>query len=545
MQTSELSLAGQSRLVQALRTALQAAAGQPCLLLETHISYVLVCGARAFKLKKALKNAFLDQSTLVRRQHACQEELRLNGRLARSLYLGVVAVTGTADQPMLDGTGPVLDWAVQMRAFDQADLWDQMAKRHALGAAQVDELARVLVPFHATAAVAPPQGHLGSPLQVRAQLLGSLDEIDRLAPGPAQRTQVQKLRTWEAHAFAALAPVFTQRLAQARVREGHGDLHLGNVTVVDGVTTVFDGIEFNDDFRWIDVMSDLAFMAMDLHAHGLPALAHRFVNAYLEHSGDYEGLRVFTYYSVHRALVRAKVECLRSAQLAQAPAADAARPHAAAADHYLGMALQFMAPPRPALLLTHGFSGSGKTSLTQSLVEASGAVRIRADVERKRLAGQPARQPGVARAAKPLFAGLYTPAQTATTYARLLQLAEPVLAGGHHAILDATFLQRQQRDAARAWAAARGWPCRLLHFDADVDVLRQRLRQRQAQGLDASDADETVLDAQLRGADALQADEWDAVFVCQPTACATPTGDVQADWSELVRWLGGGPAPGA
>jgi len=397
---TELSLTEQTRMVRCLRDALAAEQDGEVQLIETHISFVLVGAEHAYKIKKALSNPFLDQSTLALREHACREELRLNGRLAPALYLGVVAVTGSADAPRLGGDGPAIDCVVKMRAFAQDGLWDRLAGRSALSAAHVDELVRVLVAVHASAAVAHPRGRLGSPAQVRAPLQDSLDDLDRLAATPQDRSRVRSLCEWEAGTFGRLEPALAARLAGGDVRECHGDLHLGNVTLIDGRTTVFDGIEFNDDFRWIDVMSDVAFMAMDLQAHGLPHLAHRFVNAYVELGGDHDGVRVLDYYLVHRALVRAKVELLRRAQCERSGAE--AGQHAAAAAHYLELALRFCLQASPVLMLTHGYSGSGKTTLTQGLLESIGAIRIRADVERKRLAGLQAHE----RSGSPLCAGL-------------------------------------------------------------------------------------------------------------------------------------------
>lgn len=523
MPQTPISLEHQAAMVRKLQQMLAAQQDEPATLLETHISFVLVCGGHAYKIKKALATPFLDQSTLALRQRACDEELRLNRRLAPRLYLAAVPVTGTADNPAFAGQGDVIDVAVKMRAFAQDGLWDAMATHGQLGAAQVDELVRVLAGFHAAAAVADPGGRLGSPGQVRAPLRESLDELEALA-GPASGAgRLAPLRSWEAAAFERLRPVMARRLAQGRVRECHGDLHLGNVTVIDGHSTVFDGIEFNDDFRWIDVMSELAFMAMDLHAHGLPQLAHRFVNGYLEQCGDYDGVQVLDYYLVHRALVRAKVHWLRAAQCAAPEAAGAER---AAGERYLDLALRFSRRDRAkaVLMLTHGFSGSGKSTLTQELLETLGAIRIRADVERKRLAGL-----------RPLDRGaptLYEPAMTAATHAQLGRLAAVVLQSGYHAIVDATFLQRGQREAARQLAAHQGVRCAVLDFDASTALLRQRLRERAARGADASDADEAVLAAQMRTAEPLQDDESMPVF---------RRGPADAGWAPLLQWLAGEP----
>jgi aminoglycoside phosphotransferase family enzyme/predicted kinase len=512
-----LDLERQGDLVRALQRELGRSGDGPASLLETHISYVLVCGERAYKVKKALRTSFLDQSTLARRLHACDEELRLNRRLAPDLYLGLVPITGPADQPHLAGPGRAIEWAVMMRAFAQQDLWDARAVRQDLHAAQIDELLQVLVPFHAAAAVAPPRGRLGSPSQVRAPLEDSLVDLVRLLVAPGAAASLHRLFEWELDAGRRLEPVMARRLADGRVRECHGDLHLGNVTTIAGHATVFDGIEFNDDFRWIDVASEVAFMAMDLHAHGLPGLAHRFVNGYLEASGDYDAVQVLDYYLVHRALIRAKVALLRAQQCgAQPEGADEADRQRDAAGRYLALALRFSrldpAPTPPRLLLTHGWSGSGKSTAAQQRVESTGAIRIRADVERKRLAGL---QPPDPAAAGPQ-PDLYSAAMTAATYERLNQLAVPVLRGGYTAVLDATFLRLAQRQAARAVAAAQGVACRILHLEVDADVARQRLRARAAVGQDPSDADERVLEAQIRSAEPLQADERDIVEADMP-----------------------------
>ena len=333
-----------------------------------------------------------------------------------------------------------------------------------------------------------------------------------------------------------------QRLAEGRVRECHGDLHLGNVAVIDGHSTAFDAIDFNDDFRWIDVISEVAFLATDLQAHGLPALAHRFINGYLEQCGDYGGVALLSYYAVHRALVRAKVSLLRATQRPPGQAAAAAADRSAAR-RCIDVALQACrgAPASPVLMLTHGFSGSGKSTGAQSLVEAAGAIRLRADVERKRLAGlapqdRAGAAPGAGDAAQDGPA-LYTPAMTATTYACIAQLAEPVLQSGRHAILDATFLQRGQRDAARKLAARLGVPCVILDFVADTELLRQRLRDRARLNLDPSDADEAVLAAQMHSDEPLQADEQALMVRWQPTASAT-LGAANSDWTALLQRLG-------
>jgi hypothetical protein len=502
---TELTLAQQTALVQALRQRLLAGRPQAAVaLFETHISWVLVDGGQAWKIKKALRLDFLGYASLALRRQAGDEELRLNRRLAPSMYLGLVGITGSLAAPVLDGPGPVLDWAVHMRAFAQCDQWDNMAQRGALLPAQVDELVALLLPFHERAAVARADQGVGDPDAVRQAQRDNLDSLATLLP-QADQPALQTLRTWEASCWPALVPVMAQRLAAGRVRECHGDLHLGNVAQLDGRVTPFDGIEFNAAFRWIDVINELAFMAMDLQAHGLPALSHRLVNAYLEATGDDGGLRVLRYYLVYRALVRAKVAALRQAQ-----APDMAKKNAASAHHYLMLALLYTQAAPPALIITHGLSGSGKTTLTQDLLERLGAVRFRSDLERKRIAGVAPHVHGDPAA----LVALYSPSQSAATYARLFELAGAALASGWPVILDAAFLQRAQRQAAGALAASQGVPLLVLALEADPATLRARLRQRSAQGGDASDADERVLAAQMHSMQPLAEDEPGTVFHC-------------------------------
>jgi aminoglycoside phosphotransferase family enzyme/predicted kinase len=490
----------QQALVEGLRAFLQAscAPGQAVAVLETHISWVLVTPQHAWKLKKPLDLGFLDFRGLARRRHFCEEELRLNRRLAPQLYLAVQPVTGSLQHPRLGGAGPVLDWAVQMRAFDQAQLWDRLAAQGRLGATQVQALAEQLHRFQASAAVAGPAQAVGRASDWAAAMQDNFAVMNAAAQAwPDLAPALAELQYWHATHFPAWAPLMAQRLASGHVREGHGDLHLGNVATVDGAPVVFDCIEFNEAFRWGDVMGELAFLAMDLHAHGLPALAWRFLDSSLALSGDHAGLPLLRWFMAYRALVRAKVAWLGWRQHGR-------ELDAAACRRYVATALQLARPdPAPRLVITHGFSGSGKSTAALALAQQLGGVRIRADVERKRLAGLAPHEPS----GSALHQGLYSEAATQATYARLLQLARPVLAGGFSAILDASFLQRARRHEARALAAELGVAFEILDCHAPAALLQQRLSTRLALGSDASEATAEVLAAQQRRAQPLDGQE--------------------------------------
>lgn len=529
----EITLADQARMVAALVQRVRDARGGGDAgtvdVVQTHISFVLLAGGHAWKIRKALSLGFLDFSSIAARRFDCEEELRLNRRLAPALYLGLVPITGSIIQPEFGGDGPVLDWAVRMLAFPQDAQWDHAIGQGRLGPRHIDELAGVLWPFHrdaprcaATESGTDGKG-FGRPADVRAPVLECLDTLQTLLGDGADRARVAELMRCEGQTFGALRGAFVRRTRDGFVREVHGDLHLGNVTQLDGRCTVFDCIEFNPALRWIDVMSDVAFMAMDLHSHARPDLAHRFVNAYLEHSGDYPGVRVLHYYLVYRALVRAKVAALRVTQLgngnaAVAPADSERATALAAIGRYLDVAGAFSRATRPTLMLTHGFSGSGKTTASQGLLERCGAIRVRADVERKRLFGLAANahSDGAARAR------LYSAGATEATHARLREAARVALRSGFSVILDATFLGHAPRAKAKALADALGVGFVIIDFPVDAPTLRERVRLRTARADDASDADGAVLESQLAHAQPLRLEEQAAVFT------------FRGDWRPLV-----------
>ncbi len=499
--TGNASSAGQDRLVAAL--ADPAVHGPGCAsvrVLETHISYVLLTGVHAYKLKKAVNLGFLDFTTLAARRHFCEQELRLNRRLAPALYLDVIAITGTPGAPVLGGSGPVLEYAVKMREFSQHALASEVLARDELAPHDIDALAARVADFHAAIAGGVPPPACGTPESILEIALANFDHIGSAMAAPEGQAALAQLESWTRREHAALAPVFRARRAQGFVRECHGDLHLRNIAVLPGEVVIFDCIEFNDAMRWIDVQSEIAFTVMDLHERGHACLAHRFLNAYLERTGDYAGLPVLRFYLVYRALVRAKIVQLRVVQLSSAddPAALLRE-----RDGYLRLAQACARASAPALIITHGFSGCGKTALSGMLLEHIGAVRIRTDLERKRRLGVPAmlHTEGVGADA------LYSADTTRQTYDYVRQLAASVAAAGLVTIIDGAFLQRWQRETFRDLAAELQIPFVVLAFTASNATLQRRIVERNLRGTDASDADVAVLDLQLHTCDELAADE--------------------------------------
>jgi hypothetical protein len=273
------------------------------------------------------------------------------------------------------------------------------------------------------------------------------------------------------------------------------------MVLIDGAVRIFDAIEFNPELRWIDVMNEVAFLAMDLAAKDRDDLTWRFVNAYLEHTGDYPGVRVLRYYLLYRAVVRAKVAAIRAAQPGTAAQERGALEEKCR--QHLALAMRFAQDEAPALIILHGLSGSGKTTCSQIVLEALGAIRIRSDLERKRMHGLGA----AVRTGAPVGGGIYAAQDTAEAYERLAQGAEAVLTGGFPVLVDATFLKRAQRDAFRKLAARLGVPFRIARFEASPQVLRARVAARERQGTDASEAGLAVLEHQLRSIEPLAADE--------------------------------------
>ncbi len=467
--------------------------GVPTEQFETHISLVLVAGDVAYKFKKPVRFDVLDFSTLAARHKYCQEELRLNRRLAPQLYLDVVAVSGSAQAPCLAGAGTPIEYAVKMRAFPQTALWRHRIDAHALTAAEVDALAAKLARFHVDSARAPQHEAWGSAAAIWAVARADLALIGELAGGALRHSRLARLQAWEARQQIGLGATLAGRKADGFIRECHGDLHSGNILTLDGAVQMFDCIEFNPALRWIDGISDLAFIDMDLRYLGRPDLAARLRNGYLEHSGDYAGLAVLGLYRTLRALVRAKVALLAAQQ---ADMADAAR---RAARRYLAFALCSIGAHHGAVLIMHGYAGSGKSTVAAQLVELLDAVCIRSDVERKRLHGVPASE----RAAAPPDQGLYAQPASAATYARLLTLARTILAAGLPVIVDAAFLTRAQRAPFSLLADELGVAFCVLDVRASAATMQARIAQRTRSGHDPSDADAQILSHQLTHHEAL------------------------------------------
>jgi hypothetical protein len=468
---------------------------------ETHISWVILTGPYAYKIKKPVELGFVDFGTLERRKFFCEEELRLNRRLAPELYVEVVAIRGDPARPRMGGGGEAIEYAVKMRQFPESAELERALERGEPSERHFETLARELHAFHRSLPAAPPDSPWGGPESVHRSTLDNFREIrGRLAEAEDARA-LDAVAAWSEAEHLRLAGAIESRRRRGWVRECHGDLHLGNLVLLDDRIVPFDGIEFSEALRWNDVVSEAAFLVMDLEFHGRADLANGFLNAYLEEGGDYDGLRVLPYYLVYRALVRAKVAAIRMAQ-ASADAAERRR----LLDRFrrlLALAEGYTRPPCPSVAITHGLSGSGKTTLSRRVAAQSGAIRINSDVERKRLFGL---RP-LDRSSSGISAGIYTPEATARTYNRLLELASRVVELGYPVVVDAAFLKHDQRRPFARLAETLRVPLWIYELKTPVETLRRRIEERRARGGDASEADLAVLERQMAGIEPLGEDE--------------------------------------
>lgn len=469
---------------------------------ETHISHVLLTGDFVYKLKKPLDLGFLDFSTLDKRRFFCEEELRLNRRLAPHIYLEVVTFNGDAAVPCINGSGPVLDYAVKMRQFDPLATLDRLDDLTRLTTQHAEAIASSLADFHARIPATPADTAWGKAETIWQPIAHNFEHVSELVKGePDALNRLAAVQQWSAAEHERLLPDFELRRTQGYVRECHGDLHLGNMAWEAGKLLIFDCIEFNPALRWIDVMSEVAFCYMDLHYRNHRDLASCFLNRYLERTGDYAGMKLLRYYAVYRAMVRAKVAFIRATQ-PDLSAEEMIHEKQQGLAH-LRLADKLTRPVKPILVITHGLSGSGKTVFSQKLIIQCEMISLRSDIERKRLAGLDA----LAKTGSAAESGIYTREFTRHAYVYLGELAETLLTSGWNVLVDATFIARWQRELFQQIAAR----CKVIFYILDFSVpevlLRQRVQARSMAGKDASEADITVLELQLKNQEALTSAE--------------------------------------
>lgn len=444
--------------------------------IETHISWLLLTGEYAYKIKKPVNFGFLDFTTLEQRRHCCEEELRLNQRLAPDIYEAVIPISGSESEPLLGDDSAPIEYAVRMRQFDSDQRLDQLLERHLFQAEWIDMLAARIAHFHKRIPIVAQDSPWGEPETIAGVVFDNYSHPNRALLEPGDIELLDRLEACTRRRFEALRDTFVARKRSGHVRECHGDLHLGNITLFHDKLRLFDCIEFNLQFRWIDTICDLAFLLMDLEANGQFRWANRCLNLYLELTGDYEGLVLLDFYKAYRSMVRAKV-----AMLGDKPDIETFR-------RYLHLTERYCTPKPPFLLLMHGVSGSGKSYLSKRLFEAMGAIRIRSDVERKRIFRSASRSEKLE---------MYGSDMNIRTFHRLVDMTRLMLRAGISVVVDATFIRLRGRALYRQMAEREGIPMRIISCHCDQNLIEARLKRRAEEGSDPSDADIEVMRRQL------------------------------------------------
>jgi len=460
-----------------------------CQLIETHISWVILTGDFVYKIKKPINLGFVDFSTLDKRKFYCEEELRLNRRLAPNIYLAVVPISGSVEIPLLSGNGKAFEYAVKMKQFSESMQLDHVLSRNELNQNMINSFAELIAQFHQNIEIANEASDFGKPEQVYQPAKENFIQIRELISDKPKLDTLSKIEQWTEDTFSEIKNILDQRKKKGFIRECHGDLHLRNLAWHDNMPLAFDCLEFNENFRWIDVVSEIAFLIMDLEVQNKAELSQYFLNKYLELTGDYKGCSLLRFYLVYRVMVRAKVDAIRAAQagISQKEIEEVNEE----IDNYLQLALSYTQKPKPFIIITHGMSGSGKSTITQPLLEKLGAIRIRADVERKRLFNIKPEQNSSAN----IQQGIYTQQATNKTYLKLLELTKSITDAGFPVIVDATFSTIEQRNLFKDYASQQQTYFVILDFITSEETLRQRIRNRKN---DVSDADITVLENQIK-----------------------------------------------
>ena len=447
-------------------------------MIQTHISWVFLAGDYAYKLKKPVDFGFLDFTTLAKRKHFCERELELNQRTSPEIYLSVLPVCESDDIFALGGSSNIVDYCLKMHRFSQSDLLDRRLKAYSFEDSWMDDLAADSARFHKDS---KPNREIDHISLLKGHIETNLDVASMHVNSGLNRQTIKTLSEFAAAELPRLRALLVERQQMGHIRHCHGDLHMKNITLIDGHPHLFDCIEFNDDFSTIDTMNDVAFLVMDCDAHARPELGMRFLSRYLEFSGDYSGLRLLPLYLFYRASVRGKVACLLADELEgkerELQLIEAAK--------YFDLALSYTEERSSGLFAIGGLSGSGKSHLALLGCAIESAVIIRSDATRKRIAlSHPELE-------------LYGREMHINTYKAMFDAAKIALGAGFSVILDATFIHPGSRHQLKELAGSCRTPLHFFWLDIDEPILRERISRRDRAANDISDADLHVLDLQL------------------------------------------------
>jgi aminoglycoside phosphotransferase family enzyme/predicted kinase len=440
---------------------------------ETHISTVFLTGDFVYKIKKPVDLDFLDFTTLQSRHRFCRMEVDLNRRLAKDVYLGVVAITRKDGRYYLDGRGPAVEYAVKMRQLPAEAEMVQLLSQGGIDSAETDLLARVLSRFYKTARTGPDIDVIGSWDTIRTNCEENFTQTEEFAGRIVNQRKFQIIRAAVRSFLRRRKTLFDQRVADGKIRDCHGDLRTGHVYFTQDGIQIIDCIEFNERFRYGDISCDLAFLAMDLDFEGYPHIAHTLLRAYAQHSGDHDVFVLLDFYKCYRACVRVKVNCFR---LQQEGLNDTERRELLAETRrYLDLAYRYAVQfTRPTVWVVCGLIATGKTTIARSLAGALQINILQSDVVRKQLFDRRGEESGEVA----FEAGIYSPEATSLTYGRLLLLAQEQIERGNSVILDASFAGREHRREALRLAKDMDVNIIFIECTCSESLIRERLRRR-------------------------------------------------------------------
>lgn len=495
-------------------------------LVQTHASYVFLTGKYAYKIKKSVDYGFLDYSTLAKRKYFLETELRLNQKIAPELYLQVMAISKQDNRLILGGAENIIEYTLKMHQFPQENLFSNLLEAGKLSGDypagrlrdRFRELGKVVAQFHNQTETNEYISSFGTVAKIQPAFEENYRQSQKYIGVVQTQEQFAATKAFSDVFFAERENLFLTRVKQQKIKECHGDLHLNNICLWQDQIQLFDRIEFNESFRFVDTMYDVAFTIMDLEARNQPDLANIFLNSYLENTGDWEGLLVLPLYLSRQAYVRAKVNSflLDDPQISESERKSAQQ----LARNYYRQAYQFTqiktgkSGKSGKLILMSGLSGSGKSTVARTIARKIGAIQIRSDAVRKHLAGIPLDQPGTD--------AIYTASMSQKTYDRLLELGVILAQAGYTVILDAKYDRLALRQPVITQAQEQNIPLQILYCTAPMTVLCDRLNQRQG---DISDAGVDLINSQR-----LQAES----FTAAEQAYVTTIDTTQADWQQKL-----------
>ncbi|MBI2852361.1 MAG: AAA family ATPase [Chloroflexi bacterium] len=443
-------------------------------MVQTQMSFVFLTGDYVYKVKKPVNLGYLDYTTLEKRRYFCQREVELNQRLCPETYLGVVPLTRRRKKIVLGGRSEAVDYAVKMRQLPRDRMLDVLLGKEQVIPEMISQVAQKVVEFHRKAETSAVIRTFGNIFTIRTNTDENFRQTEKYTGVTISQSKYERIKYYTGQFLKSEDFLLEQRVAGDRIRDCHGDLHAAHVCFSDGIC-IYDCIEFSDRFRYGDVASEVAFLAMDLDHHGRADLSRAFVNTYVDSSGDKELIGVLNFYKCYRAYVRGKVESFKldDPYISDTEKQDVRE----AAASYFDLA-GFYTRAKPVLFITVGLMGTGKTALARALAKRTGTVVISSDVTRKQLASVPLTEHRF----EQLNAGIYSQDFTRRTYDTMFAAAGRILAEGGSVILDASFIKSEERLKARELARETGADFFVLECKLGEEQVKQRLTQRLEEG---------------------------------------------------------------